>query len=255
MLQSDQLDFISSLELPARKPVIATRAAFAAAPTLPGVAFDENTDNGVVVGESAIGLTDSLSEQNSIDVMNCISLMQQGADKKFDKETQRKQWYEFYTKGLATLGWNTTNNAAQLYTPRTSEFSMDQIALEIIGAVSGGGGFRSIAEKTLNGLQKDQGALNLLENNSASETFGTFQILPCLESGKGQVAMVLNCLEFKKQVRTKRVLFFKFKKTNVTIYRAASQVQLNTNLYARIRNSVEDKLAGGAENFLEPFEI
>lgn len=146
MLQSDQLDFISSLELPARKPVIATRAAFAAAPTLPGVAFDENTDNGVV-GESAIGLTDSLSEQNSIDVMNCISLMQQGADKKFDKETQRKQWYEFYTKGLATLGWNTTNNAAQLYTPRTSEFSMDQIALEIIGAVSGGRGFGALRKK------------------------------------------------------------------------------------------------------------
>lgn len=264
MLQSEQLDFISSIQLP---PRLATRTLAASAPQLasrilvaPGLRslpgqFDHNSDNGAVVGESVMGIGDSLSEQNAEDVLDCISLTQQAADNRFNKEKQRKQWFEYYVKGLGSLGWVVSHNVAQLYTPRSTEFTMDQVALEIIGAVSGSSGFKPLAEKTLSGLKNEAKALQLLENKSAGESFGTFQLMPCLESRTGQVATILNCLEFTKQVRTKRVLFFKFRKSNVTIYRSATQIQLNSKHYARIRHAVQDKLSGGATDFLESIKL
>lgn len=222
----------------------------------PGDLITPGEENGAVVGEAVVGLTDRLSPQNATDVMNCISLGQQIADSRFNKENNLRGWTEEYYKALRMMGWNTINLARQMYSPSSTSFTMDEVALGIIQAAAGGATeFVNVARKALIATSEDGKALNLLENNSASESYATFQTLPCTESARGTPAMILMSIDFKKSVRTRKVLFFKFSKTQVSIYRAAAQFQLNVASYARQRNRIEDILGKGAEDYFAEIDL
>lgn len=222
----------------------------------PGDLITPGEDNGAVIGEAVVGLTDRLSPQNATDVMNCVSLSQQIADSRFNKETNLRGWTDEYYKALRMMGWNTINYARQTYSPKASSFSMDEVALEIIQAAAGGATeFVNIARKALIATSEDGKAISLLENNSASESYATFQTLPCTESARGTPAMILMSIDFKKTVKTRKVLFFKFTKSQVDIYRSAAQFQLNVASYARSRNRIEDLLDKGAEDYFSEIDL
>ncbi|KAB5624018.1 hypothetical protein F7234_12145 [Pseudomonas putida] len=254
MLQSEVNEYMSTIILPRqmtpRMGLLSTGGSFAKDIITPG------KENGAVVGEAVVGLTDRLSEQNAEDVMNCVSLAQQIAESRFKKESNLGGWTDEYYKALRMMGWNTVNYHRQQYSPSATSFSMDQIAMEIIRAAAGGGKeLVDIAQKALIGTEKDDKAVNLLENNSASESYGTFQTLPCTESGRGVPTMIMMSIDFRKTVRTRKVLFFKFQKTQVNICRSAGQFQLNTRHYANVRNRIEDMLFGAADDYLAGIQL
>ncbi|MBA1188709.1 hypothetical protein G7Z99_06580 [Pseudomonas entomophila] len=257
MLQSEAIDYFSAIEL-APAPQRSTFNTLLSTPPngLPGDLVHAGRDNGAVIGDAVVGLTDRLSEQNAKDVMNCVSLAQQVANQRANKETHLGQWCDAYFEVLRYAGWNTRNYARQRYSPSARSFSMDQIALEIIQAASQGQlAFVEMARRAFGALESNEKALNILENNSASETFATFQTLPCTETRSGTPAMIMTCIDFKKRVRQRKVLFFRFNRTDVDIYRAATQIELNTSHYARIRNQIEDKLYMGAQDFFANIEL
>ncbi|MFR0673618.1 hypothetical protein ACLUUI_08050 [Enterobacterales bacterium AW_CKDN230030176-1A_HGKHYDSX7] len=257
MLQSEAIEYFSQVTLapmPRRMGLIAQSSASAS--LLPGDLVSPGKDNGAVIGDAVVGLTDRLSEQNAKDVMNCVSLAQQVANKEANKETQLGKWFDAYFKTLRMAGWNTRNYARQQYSPSARTFSMDQIALEIIQAASQGQwAFVEMARQAFGALEGNDKALSILENNSASETYATFQTLPCTETGAGTPAMIMTCIDFQKRVRQRKVLFFRFNKSDVTIYRAATQVELNVHHYSKVRNQIEDLLHKGAEDFFAGIEL
>ncbi|AMA44340.1 hypothetical protein [Pseudomonas alabamensis] len=256
MLQSEAIEFFSQIELAPMPRRMALTSQTSALTSKPGDLIVPGQDNGAVVGDAVLGLTDRLSEQNAKDVMNCVSLAQQVANKKANKETHLGKWFDAYFEVLRYAGWNTRNYARQLYSPKARTFSMDDIALEIIQAASQGQlAFVDMARRAFGALEGNEKALNILENNSASETYATFQTLPCTETRSGVPAMVMTCIDFKKHVRQRKVLFFRFNKSDVTIYRAATQIELNIHHYSKIRNQIEDKLNKGAEDFFAGIEL
>jgi hypothetical protein len=256
MLQSETNQYLSEIKLARRSPPAPRgRSALFQLPPSFSSASDlivPGQENGAVIGEAVVGLTDRLSEDNAIDVMNCVSLAQQIAESMHNKERDLPAWTDEYNKALRLFGWTNANYVRQRYSPSATSFSMDQIALEIIRAAAGGATeLTNIAEKALIGTEQNAKALNLLENNSASESLATFQTLPCTESSRGVPSMIMMSIDFKKTVKTRRVLFFKFNKTQVTINRAAGRYELNVRAYANIRNRVEDLLYQGANDYLE----
>ncbi|MBA1192334.1 hypothetical protein G7007_05575 [Pseudomonas entomophila] len=257
MLQSEAIDFFSKIELsPALRPVPFNTLLSAPSSSLPGDLVEAGKANGAVIGDAVVGLTDRLSEQNAKDVMNCISLAQQYANQKANKEAQLGQWFDAYFEVLRYAGWNTRNYARQQYSPSARSFSMDQIALEIIQAASQGQFvFVEMARQAFGALQNNEKALSILENNNASETFATFQTLPCTETTSGVPAMIMTCIDFKKKVSQRKVLFFRFNRSDVDIYRAATQIELNTYHYGKIRNQIEDKLHKTANDFFEGINL
>lgn len=257
MYQSEANDYLSGIVLPQRaqfsRSGIASIAS--AGSRKPGDLITPG-ENGAVIGEAVVGLTDRLSPQNAIDVMNCVSLAQQIAESRHNKEQNLAGWTDEYHKALRMMGWNTVNYARQVYSPSSSSFTMDEVALGIIQAAAGGATeFVNIARKALIATGEDGKALSILENNSASESYGTFQTLPCTESAGGTPAMIMMSIDFKKTVRTRKVLFFKFTKTQVQIYRAAAQFQLNVSHYARQRNRIEDLLGKGADDYFSGLDL
>jgi len=262
MNQTDARQYLSNVILPPstmampRIAALSTRSIKQSKIQLPGDLIVPGEENGAVIGEAVVGLTDRLSPQNAEDVMNCVSLAQQIAESRFTKETNLRGWTDEYFKALRNMGWNTVNYARQQYSPSSQTFSMDTIALEIIQAAAAGATeFVNIARRSLIATGEDGQALSLLENNSASESYATFQTLPCTETAGGTPAMIMMSIDFKKTVKTKKVLFFKFKKEQVNIYRAASQIQLNVKHYANIRNQIEELLNKGADDYFSGISL
>lgn len=67
--------------------------------------------------------------------------------------------------------------------------------------------------------------------------------------------MVLNFMSFKKTVKTKRVLFWKFSNSDVRICRGADKIQLNASVYKGLRGAVAEKLGKKGGEFISGLDI
>jgi hypothetical protein len=241
-----QLRFISDLALPPSAPpiygLLADPEDEAPLPPLPSA---EKKHSAAVLEDSLVSFTSGLSDQNRDDVMQSLLLMQLGANHKYSKMEEREQWYKFYYDGLSNLGWLTSGSAYQSYAPTNQSFTMDEVALEIIAAVGG----QSFA------LEKSDNALRLFENSNQSEEVSSFKMLPCIQTERGDVSMVLNFMRFTKTVKTTRVLFWKFSSSNVRIFRDASKIQLNAQTYGSLRADIQGKLGKKGKAFIAGLEI
>lgn len=255
-----QLLFISDLQLPAPTPLLASAfsplmdSGFSSPEANPPVPSAEGKDAAAVLEDSLVSFTDGLSDQNRDDVMNSLLLMQLAANKKFSKEQESEQWYKFYHGGLGQLGWLTTAHGFQSYAPVQQSFTMDQIAIEIIGLI-GGASFARVAQAATKALANNQQALRVFENSNQSEEMSCFKMLPCLQTERGDVSMVLNFMSFKKTVKTKRVLFWKFSNSDVRICRGADKIQLNASVYKGLRGAVAEKLGKKGAEFISGLDI
>lgn len=250
-----QLRFISDLALPPSAPpiygLLADPEDEAPLPPLPSA---EKKHSAAVLEDSLVSFTCGLSDQNRDDVMQSLLLMQLAANHKYSKMEEREQWYKFYYAGLSNLGWLTSGSAYQSYAPTNQSFTMDEVALEIIAAV-GGQSFARVALAAAKALEKSDNALRLFENSNQSEDVSSFKMLPCIQTERGDVSMVLNFMRFTKTVKTTRVLFWKFSSSNVRIFRDACKIQLNAQTYGSLRADIQDKLGKKGKAFIAGLEI
>jgi hypothetical protein len=258
--QTDRrLRFISDLVLPpSASPVLGLFAApededkdeFAPV-NLPSA---EKQQAAAVLEDSLVSFTAGLSDQNRDDVTQSLLFMQLGANHKYSRMEEREQWYKFYYDGLSKLGWLTTDSAYQSYSPAKQSFTMDEVALEIIAAV-GGQSFALLASAATKALQKSGGPLKLFENSNKSEDMSSFKMLPCIQTQRGDVSMMLNFMRFTKTVKTTHVLFWKFSSSDVRIYRDACKIQLIAETYKDLRKGIQGRLGKKSKDFIAGLEI
>lgn len=254
--QTDRrLRFISDLELPICEPPIQGLFAAPEDEANPlGLPSAEKKDTAALLEDSLVSFTSGLSDQNRDDVMQSLLLMQLAANKKYSKMEEREQWYKFYHGGLSNLGWLTTANGYQSYSPAQQSFTMDEVAIEIITAI-GGPGFARVAAAAAAALEKNSGALRLFENSNQSEHVSSFKMLPCLQTERGDVSMMLNFMRFTKTVKTTRVLFWKFSSSQVNIFRGADKIQLSAKTYDGLRADIQEKLGKKGREFIAGLDI
>ncbi|MDR0277939.1 MAG: hypothetical protein LBJ37_08645 [Paucimonas sp.] len=241
------MDFIANLQLPeAGRPWLQTP---------PESSAEIVGDSAAVAGESLVSFVSGLSQQAREDVLNSTLLMQLAASKMYDKATQREEWFKFYTEGLARLGWTLSHQEMHLYHPSQQSFTVDGVALEMIGGATGGSAFSSVAQRTFEALRKEPHALRLFLDNSNSGNVGTFQIMPCAQSVTGEVTMLLNCMQVVRNVTAREFLFMTFGKNDLRIYRSTQTSVLNVQTYAQVRQAVIAKLGQHAQRFVAHLKI
>lgn len=236
------LEFITSLEL----PVVTGRPLLQTPPEQPG----PSDDSAVVAGDSIISFVSGLTRQAREDVLNSTLLMQLAATKRFDKSRQREDWFAFYTEGLGKLGWTLSHTEMLRFHPSQQSFSMDDVLIDIIEGMAGGGAFSPIARRTLESLRKQPHALELFLNHSNNGHVGTFQILPCTQNAQGDVTMLMNCVQLIRNVSNTNILFVNFQNNDVRIFRSSQTAVLNVQAYGQVRGAVIEKLGNNASQFV-----
>lgn len=221
----------------------------------PGAATPASGDSAVVAGHSVMCFVSGLSEQNRKDVLDSTLLMQLQASARFDQATQRKEWFKEYTSGLKSVGWDISSEVFESYAPKQQSFTLEGIALELLGETTGNSTFAPIVKKSLAALRTHENTLRVLESSADNGTGGMFQILPCMQSPTGEVSMLMDCIGFKTNHMNYKVLFFSYRRSEVEIYRSAQHAVLNTEAYGRVRNDVIAKLANHGKRFIADLKL
>lgn len=244
---------IQDLVLP--DPNEATRGrAFPVAPSL--LAQDVQKPSAFVDKGSVVAFTADVSGQNREDVLNSTLLAQLAADKANNRETDVMGWYAAYSNVLAKVGWVSQGFNWQKYTAKSMSFTMDEAVLEIAEAALTGQEELVVvaAIDAMKKLPKQDGRLQLFNHSASSDTEGNFQISVCTESG-GSVAMKTMAFYYDAQQQSTDVLFFNFSSNSTALNQSVVVQDLNTAVYATVRDAVLQKLGANAKNFVLDLDI
>ncbi|MBM0209070.1 hypothetical protein ALQ72_00547 [Pseudomonas syringae pv. maculicola] len=269
MSTTDNLDYLAACELADCSPQL---AAFAAARITPSrlvggdatdaAGSDEGATAAVVAG-GLIAFAEGVSRQSKDDVMNSFLFATLVAKKAFDAETQGDQWYDKFNEVLSKLGWLSTHWNYSRYSATQQRFSMDEVGLEILGSAITAAALPGpasllmlkVAADAVAALSAKKEPLRLFESQTKAHRGGSFRIASCIESADGTVNLAMGAVTFQTDSEVTNVLFWEWQDTNVKTWKGEDSLVLNTSLYARHRELIQQRLGDNAKSAIDAFEI
>jgi hypothetical protein len=251
-----QLEFIDNLPaLPALPtPRVGVIQTLATARNLSlELPIDPNKESATVGPDMMNVYVPGVSVQNREDVDNCKLLMQNAASQKYDMVKELHQWYSFYTEGLRTLGWTINKIHAQDKIIQRTGLTMDAVAFDILQSLVGANAphLAALAGKAVEGVKGEDGLIQIYNRNAAKGYDAVFDISPVWQTREGSPMMILSYMSVDVRESTRGILWWKSTTKSTAIKSQATPVYLNTQVYARVRNKVLEKLGNAADDFLD----
>lgn len=210
----------------------------------------------VLTPGSLVTFTGDVTKQNQADVKNSCLLAQLAANKKYDREKQTEQWYRFYAELLENVGWVIRELQFSKITSTEGDFEASAIMLKILEGVCTGDEKTAIIAtmQALSVLAKNDYRIRIFESCSHSAQMGNFQLSSCIMED-GAVTMHLGACYFSTTQHITRLLFTKFSFSDVDAYQGSQTVELDMDVYDRVRQLIIDKLGDNAEKYIGDLEI
>ncbi|WP_442111613.1 hypothetical protein [Pseudomonas sp. NUPR-001] len=216
----------------------------------------EGEDRVIMVAETVCIFAADVPAGIAEDVLQGMRLMSISANKKFNKETQQREWYNFYNEGLAKFGWTLTGAAhveeaidKEDFTPATLTAHLVTVSLGHKHRLSG-----CVNRALQISIQKPK-ARELMEQSSLGVTgkSSTIQVAACEMSPQGLPIMHMTSvqLSYDKTEKAEGSMGRKIDKSNTKVYRASQQGTFSVRHFDALRKPVLDKLVGQALNFLD----
>lgn len=199
----------------------------------------EGQNDSAVLGSTVAAYDEELSEEERAAFDDTVLYAEIRADEAFNRETQRREWYREYSKALTMCGWPTVNDPYREYVSQELNFTMDEAALQIISLVAGADKLKilPLISTAFNSLEKNDGAIKLVEHKSKKNKSANFQVVPCVSFG-GRPTMIACAMQLETSDVLTKVLFFRFKREQVRIYNAATRRTLNRRAYDVVKDLV-----------------
>ncbi|VVP42416.1 hypothetical protein [Pseudomonas fluorescens] len=200
----------------------------------------QGSDSAAVLGTTVAAYDEELSYEDREAFDDTILYAEIRADKLFYRETQRREWYAEYSKALTMCGWPTMSDPYKEYISRELNFTLDEAALQIIALAAGADKLKvlPLISAAFNSLEKNDGALKLIELKSKQNKSGNFQATPCLLLG-GRATMIACAIQMEAKELITKFLFFKYRGEEVRIYNAATRRVLNRRAYNVVKDVVQ----------------
>ena len=204
-------------------------------------------EKGVVCGGSLIAATPKVTTQQVKDVTNSTLLAQLAADKKFSREKETEEWYNYYTRVLGYLGWTLRGFHFTEYESSQRDLRLSQVSLELLGALARGD--REIIKAlkaTIDGLKKSADGVTLFGSNSIKGKVGLFQVSSCTVDKNNQVTVGFLGFYFQVTQSAKEFFFFNWKAHDIHLHCSGEICILDEDVYAQVREEVVKKLGNNA---------
>ncbi|KAJ8469593.1 hypothetical protein ONZ51_g8891 [Trametes cubensis] len=218
-------------------------------------------DTANVVAGSALYFVQSVSKTMKDDVINSTLLAQLAANKKYDRQANKAQWYGYYTQVLGQLGWVVQEFSLTEMNNVGAYPSMDQLILKYSATFLTGGQLGQFTSM-INALKetKNKKAESILNAQSSYSKSANFQLgLTFAKDGNPYVSIAGFAYTSSKEIG--RVLFDPITDPKMAFYAgklfdddscdadystlgAGHQTMfLDENLYSQVRQSVLEKLS------------
>ena len=209
-------------------------------------------NQGLVDAGSLVSFVNDIGEQERADVLNSTLLAQLASDKKFDREKDTKNWYNFYRTVLSNVGWVVQEFHFEEYKSKSASLQISKVIIEILADL--------VTENELAAVQRVMESLENPDNkpwwdifsteSSGPSSNGNMQILPCKVDKSGQVVMCLGTFYFSASSTETRWFWFNYSSTDIHMYKGAQISTLNMSVYDQVRQEVIEKLGDNAKNFV-----
>ncbi|QOJ01539.1 MAG: hypothetical protein HRU70_14030 [Phycisphaeraceae bacterium] len=205
---------------------------------------------------SLVAFLPGVSEQHKRDVLNSCLLAQLAANKKYDREKAPREWYTFYHTVMENCAWVVRAFAFEEFKASGATFDVHEAVIKVLAAIATGNDLAIIKETldALKALSNDDHRVVLFDTSSTHQNKGTFQVSSAAETD-GVVSLKLGAFHFTADTNVTRLLWFRFASSSTSFYKGAQTVTLNEEVYAKIRQSVVDKLGDKAQKFVADLDI
>ncbi|KTB57666.1 hypothetical protein [Pseudomonas syringae] len=254
MNTTDNLDYLAACELADCSP------SLTAAHQSDEV---EKTAEAAVVAGGLIAFGEGVSRQNKDDVMNSFLFATLVANRAFSAETQSDQWYDKFNEVLSKIGWLSTHWNYSRFNAGRQRFTMDEVGLEILGSAITAAALPGpasllmlkVAADAVAALSAKKEPLRLFERQTKTHRGGSFRIASCIESQDGTLNLAMGAVSFKTNSEVTNVLFWEWQDTSVETWKGEDNLVLNTGLYARHRELIQQRLGDSAKSAIDEFKI
>ncbi|MEM7036896.1 MAG: hypothetical protein AAF570_07955 [Bacteroidota bacterium] len=227
-------------------------------PCTEALSFSTTTSSAKVVGGSAVSFLPGVPAAQQQDVLNSTLLAQLAANKKYDREKQTVQWYQYYQQVLGNLGWVIQSFSFNSFNTGNLSFTVDKAILGILMAALSGNELAVLTStiKALGNLSaKNKRAIQIFENSGSQGAGGNFQMSQATLDGNQNVSMSIGANHFKSNKHVTNFLFFKFKSKDIDLYAGNQRAILNDQIYSTVRSAVIAKLGANAQKFVGDLDI
>jgi hypothetical protein len=248
---SERKAFVASLQLSEMRPITRLGAA-----PIPGPAIADGKEGTFVAAGSVVSFVAGVSGQSQNDVLNSALLAQLASDKKFNREKNVTDWYDFYRSVLENVGWVLQGFDFTEYKAGGDKFEADKAILEILAAVVTQNELLIIkaAIEAAKSLPTTDGRISLFDHFTTTGTTSAFQIGVASQQNNA-VAMKMGAFLFTAKTNVTQVLWFKFANRDSSLTKSTQTITLNTEVYDQVRTTVQQKLGDLTRTFVANLDI
>ena len=215
----------------------------------------EGQERVAATGQTICIFADNVPANIAEDILAGMRLMTELANKKFDKETQQREWYNFYNDGLIKFGWTMTGAAhAEDAIDEDNLTLAELITKSVTISVSADPRRAACARRVLQIVVQKPEVKAHLEKHSHSETgkSSNFVVAQCEMTPQGLPAMHMTSFQasYDSKVEREGALTRKVDKPSPRVYRASQQGTFSVRHFDAARDLVNEKIKGDLGAFL-----
>lgn len=192
---------------------------------------------------SLVFFSPRLNGQLKQDVIYSSLLAQLAANKKHNRFNETDDWYTFYNKIMTQLGWITRGFEFHKYEHRSNFLTISQVAQELLGGLIGDKKeLMTTVKETFDSLTKASDVFTLFGSNSIAKHGGNFQIFVCDVDSTNKISVMVLFFYFYANEGFEDLFFTSQKKQETAVFISTTNLSLNEEHFAGLRNEVKDKL-------------
>jgi hypothetical protein len=244
--------FVMEAELPEPPPVDFDIAR------APRTWADASAAQASVVGSDVVAFVESVTPEERQDIVNATLLAQLVARKTVAKPrtlSDMRAWYDAYFDVLSQVGFLLQHRDFAEYRKDSQSFEAHKAILDVAAVLlAGSPGALLLIKSTLEALEKmsaDDPWITLFNRESQSANTAHFQVSLVERDASAQLLLSLIAFGLEAKHRLTQVLFFKFRRNDVTLHHYAGKVSINGPLLAAIRDDIAGRLVAYASDYIK----
>ncbi|MBF8670184.1 hypothetical protein IR012_11510 [Pseudomonas putida] len=213
-------------------------------------------DTAILVEGNLMACGAGMSVQNRHDVKNAYHFATLVADKAFDSEKQSREWYDKLLDVMRDVGFTIPRRSFERETSADLTLTVGAVAVRAIGvagqAMLGGTKLGDLAKMAFDKLTTIEDDAKIIEHKRKVKARGMVGVASCIETEKNDVVMVVSCIQSSAPQLDDDILGIQWKLDKTDYYAGTAVLTLNTFVYDKVRETVENKLGvRSVENVLQ----
>jgi len=216
-----------------------------------------------VVESSLLAFGAGMSAQSRQDAKNSYLFATLVANKRHNQLTLSEAWFDYFLEAMSDCGWSVAQRTYDKESNSGHSLKLGNIVVKAVQVAAGSllhGGpivqaLGQLAESAIAGLGANEQALTLFEHSLHRKSNVMVGVASCIETRDGEVVMALGAIQRNVRREDLDTLLFDWDSDTSATYRSTAALSFNSQVYARTRDLIQERLGDRAVSRIMDYEI